>query len=782
MSREYLELFDAAKLNYIITHRQELENAIIASSTSAAEDIDGVFALCNKILKSSNNGVLKVKHEQRHGRGRAFPVAGISCGVLKRAVRHTICGDIYTDIDVQNCHPVILRHLCSLHSIECDELDNYIENRDECLRAAHPDRETAKAAYLKIINGEASVISNLGLGCEPSRDLKRFHKEMQTIRAGLLKTYTNDYSTHLKRKTAEAKAEFKKTGNGSGKPYNPEGSFINVLMCDFEHKILQCMLEFFDFNQNAVLCFDGFMIPTKCGPFDLEGCEKHVAAKLNINIKLAIKPMNEGLNLAGVEIAPYKALTPESCVPFDPSSSFLYGDFIRMIQTRVFQESETPELLYYIKSIFAYITKGKGMYIKKNDMGGGFYDVGWDPLGLKVQFEKLDGKIYTTTLSSVIDANKYLISYSELSNLPLDVPDPGKFVVWREKIMPSVSVDYSLIQPLLDYIAADICSNRDTIDYKKYIDGSPEPGGADDFVWYMLSYVAWMLRNPRKQIGLYLHLVSEAHGSGKTSFFKLLSRFYDESVIREVPGFDSILGNFNKILMSAKLILLNECISGERSSGFASKFDKFKSYVSDGKILITPKGHEGFMIDTAVNFVSISNHLDSLYLEKNDRRAIVVNPKNTHTKTDTEYWTRFYKTMENDGAIASLYSFLMKIKLHPLMDTDRPTAYTTDIKRDIQELSMNSYDKFITDLKENIQFLQQSDETKTPEDQTPPLFVSAIKNNIINGFIKSSDIYQIYSAYCETLHIHTSSATKFGFIMKQHFTAKRSNGIVYKLY
>jgi hypothetical protein len=36
----------------------------------------------------------------------------LSLSTIRRAVRHTLCKDTYVDIDVENCHPVILNQIC----------------------------------------------------------------------------------------------------------------------------------------------------------------------------------------------------------------------------------------------------------------------------------------------------------------------------------------------------------------------------------------------------------------------------------------------------------------------------------------------------------------------------------------------------------------------------------------------------------------------------------------------------------------------------------------------
>ena len=66
--------------------------------------------------------------------GRLYPKRGrSSVQGLKRDVRKALTHDNYTDIDIVNCHPVLLSQLFKKHSLECPYLDKYIENREEHL-------------------------------------------------------------------------------------------------------------------------------------------------------------------------------------------------------------------------------------------------------------------------------------------------------------------------------------------------------------------------------------------------------------------------------------------------------------------------------------------------------------------------------------------------------------------------------------------------------------------------------------------------------------------------
>ena len=57
------------------------------------------------------------------------------------------------DIDIINCHPVILNYLCNKNNVDCNILKNYIENRELILSSFGEDRKIIKELFLSILNG-----------------------------------------------------------------------------------------------------------------------------------------------------------------------------------------------------------------------------------------------------------------------------------------------------------------------------------------------------------------------------------------------------------------------------------------------------------------------------------------------------------------------------------------------------------------------------------------------------------------------------------------------------
>ena len=56
---------------------------------------------------------------------------------LRREIRGTIFGDIYTDIDISNCHPSMLLQLAHMYDIECPELTTYVMNRKQVFKLCY---------------------------------------------------------------------------------------------------------------------------------------------------------------------------------------------------------------------------------------------------------------------------------------------------------------------------------------------------------------------------------------------------------------------------------------------------------------------------------------------------------------------------------------------------------------------------------------------------------------------------------------------------------------------
>jgi len=82
------------------------------------------------------------------GRVKEIPFTGL--GTFCQSVRGYLARDIYVDVDMVNCHPVILAHEFKARKLDCTDINEYVNNRKEFLEVEGIDKKD----FLKMINKE----------------------------------------------------------------------------------------------------------------------------------------------------------------------------------------------------------------------------------------------------------------------------------------------------------------------------------------------------------------------------------------------------------------------------------------------------------------------------------------------------------------------------------------------------------------------------------------------------------------------------------------------------
>lgn len=180
----------------------------------------------------------------------------VSLGFFPREIHSFLACDNYIDIDIENCHPVLTLQLCEKYGIQCTELKNYIEHRNEYLQKVMTEfnvsRDSAKILFLQMMYGGSykSWCKNNGIkhATVPGY-ITRFNTEIHDMYPQLLEYFKPE----IKYLKAHGKPE---------KTYNENGSLVSWIMQNYERKILKCMVGYIKEHglqyQSLVLCFDGF--------------------------------------------------------------------------------------------------------------------------------------------------------------------------------------------------------------------------------------------------------------------------------------------------------------------------------------------------------------------------------------------------------------------------------------------------------------------------------------------------------------------------------------------
>lgn len=201
--------------------------------------------------------------------GRLF--CGLSIQSLPKAFRGFLMTHT-TDIDMVNCHCVILKYLCTKHKIPCPNLEYYVNHREKIL-SEFSDREYAKKLFLEAVNNDKKNTK------EKNKIFKNFDTEMKTIQSFIceLKEY-EDIRCNV--------ADDQKIKNWNG-------STINRILCMYENKILQIAMSVCNQNNIEVSApmFDGLMPYGEHDEDLLDEIQTFVDQQYpDLNMQWAIKP------------------------------------------------------------------------------------------------------------------------------------------------------------------------------------------------------------------------------------------------------------------------------------------------------------------------------------------------------------------------------------------------------------------------------------------------------------------------------------------------------------
>ena len=199
-----------------------------------------------------------VQRTYRYARGKDFGRMFCSAGLQNvwRAFRGALCKGLMTDIDMKNCHPVILLWLCEKYEIDCPKLREYVTDREHHLTELGKvlqgkDREHCKRLFL-IATNTNQRITNVSYPF-----FNEYQAEIQdVIQPALMKI---DELARFKPR-AEQAAKRREAG---GEEANEEGSFLNLVLCYSENEfILRTVRTYLEGKgiKIAVLMLDGLMV------------------------------------------------------------------------------------------------------------------------------------------------------------------------------------------------------------------------------------------------------------------------------------------------------------------------------------------------------------------------------------------------------------------------------------------------------------------------------------------------------------------------------------------
>ena len=204
-------------------------------------------------------GRKRIHYQQKFKHKDWYHGIGSCLSYLKKEIRNSIMPKNIKDIDLINCHPVILLNLCQKNKVKCNILKNYVENRNIILDSFGDNRKTVKELFLTILNG--------GFKDVYSEDIK-INNYLKLLETEIIKIQ---------------KCFYLKDKRYLEKDYNYLGKNLSRIILEKENQILQTMINYFVSKRVKIftLEYDGLKIYTdnKSKHFSINDLEKNYFKK-----------------------------------------------------------------------------------------------------------------------------------------------------------------------------------------------------------------------------------------------------------------------------------------------------------------------------------------------------------------------------------------------------------------------------------------------------------------------------------------------------------------------
>lgn len=231
---------------------------IICEKYKINDNANKEFLTKEKLIKLYNNKIKSKITYYNYNKdlhfGRCFASSDYSTQLMKSQIRNYLFADNHLNLDIKNCHPVIIYNICNKYNIPCDTIKNYVLNREEIITELIAEYNIsyadAKKSILTIINDcecKISIPDNnflIDLRCEIKNITEKFKKMSSNL---------NDLLEEVNKERLERDKINKKI------------SFLSYFLFHQEEELMRIIIGYLQNNNISIslYLFDGLFIEKK---------------------------------------------------------------------------------------------------------------------------------------------------------------------------------------------------------------------------------------------------------------------------------------------------------------------------------------------------------------------------------------------------------------------------------------------------------------------------------------------------------------------------------------
>ena len=619
--------------------------------------------------------------------GRVNPKEALGLHNIRREIRHTLAKNTFVDIDIENCHPVLLYQVCKANNIECDYLEEYVNNRNKYLKEVmdtyNVDRDKAKKLFIIIMyfGGFNSWADEFNIKGEPTKNLIRFKKEVQEIGKVI---YNNN--NEIKKNVKKRKTEQKK------KDYNEVGSVVSYYLQELECRILEniytyCTRNNIIKNKIAVLCADGLMIQKENYKSELLNIFSDISKKkFGFDLKFVVKDMNNDyLDILDKHILSDNEISLRQMDGYNNDidlnsfeifkitkfDEFFKNDLNELGEEKYIKFFELTKSYKYFNNFHAFFYLSSKYYIIKGsrlesyaDFNNSFNEFHFFHNRIKYKF------------TSMFDMSKNKKVYSSLDFIPNNKYDDEIYNLFQGFKYDSENNDFNdeIVKPYLDHIKF-ICSN----DSKQ-----------NEVYEYILNWMSHIVQKPEVKTDVALVFYSIIEGAGKNIIFDIFSKLMGSYSAR-FKDTDDLTSRFNSQMMG-KLF----CVGDEINARAQEVANELKDIITRKDEVIEFKGKDKIFCKDYKNYTFTTNNENVFKVSNCDRRYLFIECPDE--KKSLEYFTPLVDLLNDDIKLKHLFNFC---KTRDISNFNSRNIVVTEYKQRLMLANAPSYIRFIKDELDN---------------------------------------------------------------------------------
>lgn len=646
---------------------------------------DSEFELLNNYKNLIKNGMAEVTYNKVKGvkYGRVLPKNALGLFNIRRELRHTLAKGYFIDIDIENCHPVILYQICKANDIECDYLEEYVLNRkkylEEVQNTYNVSRDVAKRLFIKLMyfGGFNSWAEQYGVKQEPTKMIIRFKKEVQEI-GSLICEKNHDIKKAIRKRKEEQKQS----------DYNEIGTVVSYFLQEIECRILEslylyCIKSKYVVNNICVLCADGLMIKKEHYKSEiLNEFTDLIKKKFGFELTFTQKEMNEDyLNILDEHILSENQLIIKQMNGYDNSNTFDKSkDFQIGLLTELFKSDlailgpdKYIEFFHHTKS-FKYFNHYHSHFYLSNKVHKIHFSNIVEYKDFNASFNQLNfihNKV-NYKFTTLYDRSEYRNCNSTFDFEPNKKEIDDKYNLFRGFIYDSENstFDFEIIKPYLEHLQFLVSNDSKSVELYNYI----------------LNWMAHIIQKPEVKTDVAIVFFSLFEGAGKNILFDIFAGLL-EGYTAKFKDTNSLTDRFNGE-MSGKLF----CIGDEIKARAQDVANELKDIITRKKEIIEFKGKDKIYVKDFKNYTFTTNNENVFKIDNTDRRYLFIEcPEETKNAT---YFNRLISFLNDKTKLTNLFNFL---KTRDISNFNPRHIIITDYKLRLILANAPAYIKFIKD-------------------------------------------------------------------------------------